>query len=226
MDFPRLRGRLPDLAASRDEPGLASLRNPTRPTRRSRRLAAPRSAFASPAPLPGMEGRDARAASLRGGGVGARPAHNGRDSRGRDLDAFACRDRRRPPVSPRPTRMGSPITRSSLTLARWREIAWLPIALSALAIAFPAGAPALLALAAAAGALFDRMIWRGLAILAAFGLCPFVSERQMLAFAALFALLEGTRSSRRGWFAGAGALGACELFYSLDLGLVVLAGGL
>ena len=234
--------------------------------------------------------------------------------------------------------MGSPVTRSSLTLARWREIAWLPIALSALAIAFPAGAPALLAaavflflvapalfkgrlgrpwmlsaaaafflfacgmtifdqpaapfdlfedgqilapadvylhggrpyldtapvhgwgadggldaflfrlggatlamfrirravmtalavvaLAAAAGALFDRMIWRGLAFLAAFGLCPFVSERQILAFAALFALLEGTRSSRRGWFAGAGALGACELFYSLDLGLVVLAGGL
>jgi hypothetical protein len=85
---------------------------------------------------------------------------------------------------------------------------------------------ALVALAAAACALFEQMSWGGVALLAALGLCPFVSERQMLAFSTLFLLLLGARSGRRGWLAAAGAFGACQLFYSLDLGLVVLAGGL
>jgi hypothetical protein len=85
---------------------------------------------------------------------------------------------------------------------------------------------ALLALAAAASALFEQRTWGGVTLLAALGLCPFPSERQMLAFATLFLLLVGARTGRSGWFAAAGALGACQLFYSLDLGLVVLAGGL
>jgi hypothetical protein len=87
-------------------------------------------------------------------------------------------------------------------------------------------AAALVALAAAAGALFQPIAWKGLALLAALSLCPFPSERQMLAFAALLLLLLAARSGRARDFAAAGALAACELFYSFDLGLVLLTGGL
>jgi hypothetical protein len=87
-------------------------------------------------------------------------------------------------------------------------------------------AAALVALAAAAGALFEPIAWKGLAFLAALCLCPFPSERQTLAFAALFLLLLAARSGRARDFAAAGALAACELFYSFDLGLVLLSGGL
>jgi len=81
-------------------------------------------------------------------------------------------------------------------------------------------------LAAAAGALFRPFAWKAVAFLAALCLCPFVSERQMLAFASLAFLLEGARSDRLRDFFLAGTLGSCELFYSLDLGLVLLSGGL
>jgi hypothetical protein len=87
-------------------------------------------------------------------------------------------------------------------------------------------AAALVALAAAAAALFEPIAWKGLALLAALCLCPFPSERQTLAFAALFLLLLAARSGRAREFAAAGALAACELFYSFDLGLVLLSGGL
>jgi hypothetical protein len=87
-------------------------------------------------------------------------------------------------------------------------------------------AAALVALAAAAAALFEPIAWKGLALLAALCLCPFPSERQTLAFAALFLLLLAARSGRARDFAAAGALAACELFYSFDLGLVLLSGGL
>jgi hypothetical protein len=87
-------------------------------------------------------------------------------------------------------------------------------------------AAAVVALAAAAGALFEPIGWRALAFLAALCVCPFPSERQMLAFAALFLLLLAARSGRARDFAAAGAFAACELFYSFDLGLVLLTGGL
>ena len=87
-------------------------------------------------------------------------------------------------------------------------------------------AAAFAGLATAAGALFRPFAWKAVAFLAALCLCPFVSERQMLAFASLAFLLEGAWSDRRRDFFLAGALGACEVFYSLDLGLVLLAGGL
>lgn len=86
-------------------------------------------------------------------------------------------------------------------------------------------AAAFAGLAAAAGALFQPFAWKGIAFLAALCVCPFVSERQMLAFASLFFLLLGARSERPRHFAVAGALGTCELFYSFDLGLVLLSGG-
>lgn len=85
---------------------------------------------------------------------------------------------------------------------------------------------ALVALAAAAGALFPRPLWGGAAFLAALCFCPFPSERHAPAFAALVFLLIGARSGRRWPFPLAGAIAACALFYSFDLGLVVLAGGL
>ncbi|HSE64506.1 MAG TPA: hypothetical protein VLG15_12935 [Thermoanaerobaculia bacterium] len=87
-------------------------------------------------------------------------------------------------------------------------------------------AAAFAALAAAAGALFRPFAWKAAAFLAALCLCPFVSERQMLAFASLAFLLRGAWSGRRRDFFLAGAVGACELFYSFDLGLVLLSGGL
>ncbi|HEY6065878.1 MAG TPA: hypothetical protein VIY96_06955, partial [Thermoanaerobaculia bacterium] len=87
-------------------------------------------------------------------------------------------------------------------------------------------AAGLVALAAAAGALFEPLAWKGLAFLAALGLCPFPSERQTLGFVALFLLLRAARSGRARDFAAAGAVAAGELFYSFDLGLVLIAGGL
>ncbi|HLN80435.1 MAG TPA: hypothetical protein VK392_04510 [Thermoanaerobaculia bacterium] len=87
-------------------------------------------------------------------------------------------------------------------------------------------AAALVALAAAADALFEPMAWKAVAFLAALCVCPFVSERQLLAFACLAFLIRAARSRRARDLAVSGALGACELFYSLDLGLIVLTGGL
>ena len=64
----------------------------------------------------------------------------------------------------------------------------------------------------------------GLAAILALCICPFFFARQMLAFAAL-AFLAGavaTRSRRAAFVAG--AIGALEIFYSLDFGMVVFAG--
>lgn len=87
-------------------------------------------------------------------------------------------------------------------------------------------AGALVALAAAAAALFEPIAWKAAAFLAALCICPFVSERQLPAFASLAFLVRAARFRRTRDFAVSGALGACELFYSLDLGLIVLTGGL
>lgn len=87
-------------------------------------------------------------------------------------------------------------------------------------------AGALVALAAAAAALFDQTAWKAVGLLAALSFCPFVSERQLPAFASLALLIRAARSGRTRDFLASGALGACGLFHSLDLGVIVLAGGI
>ncbi len=81
-------------------------------------------------------------------------------------------------------------------------------------------------LAAAAFLLFGDWLWAGIGLLFCLSLCPFLSERQMPALAALCLLLRAARERRSADWMLAGALAGSALFFSLDFGLIVLAGGL
>ena len=77
----------------------------------------------------------------------------------------------------------------------------------------------------AAWILFRGWLWSATAFLIGIALCPIFSERQLLAFLALAALVAAARGRRPGrWFL-AGVLGSLTLFFALDFGLFVLAGG-
>jgi hypothetical protein len=84
---------------------------------------------------------------------------------------------------------------------------------------------ALPALAAAALVLFDDGFWAGLSMLLAVSICPFVSERQTLAFAAIAALTAAARRRNPILWLLAGAISAWTLFFTLDFGLMALGGG-
>jgi hypothetical protein len=100
----------------------------------------------------------------------------------------------------------------SLETFRLRRAVWT-------ALAFPA-------LALAALALFRNGAWATLAVLLALSISPFLSERQTLAFAALAVLAAAARlRSPRLWFF-AGIVSALTLFFTLDLGVMLLGGGL
>lgn len=73
--------------------------------------------------------------------------------------------------------------------------------------------------------LFRRPLWSLVAFLLAMSLCPFPSERQTAAFAALAALIHAARSGGRRAWAVAGAVSAGALFYALDFGVFLLAAG-
>ena len=80
----------------------------------------------------------------------------------------------------------------------------------------------------AAGSLvfFGDGLWAGIGLLFSLCLCPFLSERQLLALAAACVLLLAARTGRRAHWILAGALSGVAVFFSLDFGLIVLAGGL
>jgi hypothetical protein len=81
------------------------------------------------------------------------------------------------------------------------------------------------ALAVAGWVLFRGWLWSAVAFSIGVVLCPIFSERQLPAFAALAALVAAARGCRPGlWFLG-GVFGSLTLFFALDFGLFVLAGG-
>jgi hypothetical protein len=84
---------------------------------------------------------------------------------------------------------------------------------------------ALPCLALSSHLLFDSGLWAGVGLLLSVTICPFLSERQLLALVSLCVLLRASRGGRPIGWAVAGGLAGAALFYSLDFGLVVLAGG-
>ena len=85
---------------------------------------------------------------------------------------------------------------------------------------------ALAALALCAYSLFESIRWAAVALTASLCLCPFVSERQALALGALALLLRAARRERPGLWLWGGVLSGAALFFSLDFGLIALAGGI
>lgn len=68
--------------------------------------------------------------------------------------------------------------------------------------------------------------WGGLATILGLSICPYFFSRQALAFAALACLTKAVKTGSRWPAVAAGALGALELFYSLEYGLIVVFGAL
>jgi hypothetical protein len=85
---------------------------------------------------------------------------------------------------------------------------------------------ALPCLAACSLLFFGDGRWAGIGLLFSLCLCPFVSERQLLALAATCILLLAARTGRTAHWICAGALSGVAVFFSLDFGLIVLSGGL
>jgi len=79
--------------------------------------------------------------------------------------------------------------------------------------------------AAACFAAFGSVGWSIVAFLLTLSLCPFVSERQLLVFGSLSLLAWGTRIGPKYARILAGILAGWEIFFSLDLGLILLLGG-
>src|SRR5262249_43043004 len=79
------------------------------------------------------------------------------------------------------------------------------------------------AIAGAAIAVFGWTGWSALGVLATMGICAGVSDRHLIPFVGLALLAVASRnfSSRRPWLL-AGAASAAGLFYSLDMGLILV----
>ncbi len=84
---------------------------------------------------------------------------------------------------------------------------------------------ALPALAAACAATLGSAGWAAAAFTMCLGICPFVSERHLLAFAAVAFLAAGVRRERMRYLVPAGIVSAMGVFFALDMGIIVLAGG-
>jgi hypothetical protein len=81
-------------------------------------------------------------------------------------------------------------------------------------------------LAAACAAAGGSAAWTAVALLLSFGFCPYPSERTLLAFFVIFFLCIGLRRGRSSLFFLAGCAAALQLFFALDIGVIVTAGGL
>ena len=79
--------------------------------------------------------------------------------------------------------------------------------------------------AAACFAAFGSVGWSIVAFLLTLSFCPFVSERQLLVFGSLSLLALGARTGKKYAWILAGILTGWEIFFSLDLGLILLLGG-
>lgn len=84
----------------------------------------------------------------------------------------------------------------------------------------------LLAAGAASFVAFESAVWSAVAFLLTLSFCPFLGERQLLVFGALTFLAWGARTGRRRAMALAGVLAGLEIFFSLDLGLILVLGAL
>jgi len=82
------------------------------------------------------------------------------------------------------------------------------------------------ALAAACAATLGGVGWAAAAFTLCLGICPFVSERQLLVCAAIAFLATGVRRERMRYLVIAGILSAANVFFALDMGIIVLAGGI
>ncbi len=80
--------------------------------------------------------------------------------------------------------------------------------------------------AVACFAAFGSAGWSIVAFLLTLSFCPFVSERQLLVFGSLSLLAWGARTGRKAAWILAGVLAGWEIFFSLDMGLILLLGGL
>ncbi len=79
--------------------------------------------------------------------------------------------------------------------------------------------------AAACFAAFESVGWSTVAFLLTLSFCPFVSERQLLLFGSLSLLAWGARTGLKYAWILAGILAGWQIFFSLDLGLILLLGG-
>jgi hypothetical protein len=86
-------------------------------------------------------------------------------------------------------------------------------------------AAGILGLAAACVAAAGSAEWGAAALLLSFGFCPFPSERTFLAFFVIFLLCLGLRRRRSSLFFLAGCAAALQLFFALDVGVIVFVGG-
>ena len=84
----------------------------------------------------------------------------------------------------------------------------------------------LVALALVCVLVMGSLGWGAAALLLSLAISPFVSERTLFAWVAIALLAAGLRHSRRVWLVLAGAVAAVEIFFALDMGLIVLLGGL
>ena len=72
---------------------------------------------------------------------------------------------------------------------------------------------------------FGTAAWTGAGLALSLTICPFLSERQLLALGTVCLILLAARRGRPIAWALAGALSGATLFFSLDFGLIVLGGG-
>lgn len=86
-------------------------------------------------------------------------------------------------------------------------------------------AASLTLLAGLSVATLDGPVWGGLGFLLALSICPFVSERTLVAYAALLVLVMGLRRKSGRLILVAGALAGLAIFFALDWGVIVLLGG-
>ncbi|HET9793633.1 MAG TPA: hypothetical protein VFS34_04150, partial [Thermoanaerobaculia bacterium] len=85
---------------------------------------------------------------------------------------------------------------------------------------------ALPALAAASVAALGSLGWGTAALVLFLATCPFVSERSLFAIVALGFLAAGVRRERARYLVLAGVFAAAGIFFALDMGIIVLAGGI
>jgi hypothetical protein len=81
------------------------------------------------------------------------------------------------------------------------------------------------ALAIACAVVMGNAGWGIAAFLISLAICPFVSERTLFAWVAIAFLTAGVRRSKRKWIVLGGVFSAVEVFFSFDMGMILLVGG-